>query len=319
MPDLVGVGHICQDHLCVIEDYPPEDGSTRITDIQMQGGGAVATAIVAAARLGASTALIGSIGDDRIGDEIAAELEAEGVDISAIDRLQGVRSLSSYVMIHPGRGTRTKFPYLDRMPPIAWDHRQRERLRQAKALHLDGTHYQNARTAAALAKEHGLIVSLDGSTRQKDNELNRQLASMADILITNAVYPGLVTGRASLPEALLEMSTWGPRIVIATAGADGAYAVSEGEVRHHPAFRVEVVDTTGAGDVFHGAFLAAHLRGEGLDDCIRFAQYAAGRKCEQMGGRQGIPDRATVERALQQVPESLSTRTQADTLKEELK
>lgn len=298
MPELVGVGHICQDHLCVVEDYPPEDGSTRITDIQMQGGGAVATATVAAARLGIDTALIGTFGTDRIGDEIAEELERERVDISAIDRLDGVRSLSSYVMIQPERGTRTKFPFLDRMPPIAWDQRQQEKLRQAKVLHLDGTHYQNARKAAALAKSYGVTVSLDGSTRQKDNHLNRELASMADILITNAVYPSLVSGKATTHDALLEMSTWGPRIVIATAGADGVHAVVDGQVRHYPAFRVKVVDTTGAGDVFHGAFLAAHLRGKALDDCIQFAQYAAGRKCEQMGGRQGIPDWATVERAL---------------------
>lgn len=298
MPELVGVGHICQDHLCVIEGYPPEDGSTRITEIEFQGGGAAATATVAAARLGIDTALIGNLGADRIGDEILDELRREGVDISALDRLEGVRSLSSYVMISPERGTRTKFPFKDRMPPIAWSERQLEALSGAKVLHLDGTHYENAVRAASLAKEHGVTVSLDGSTRQSDNDLNRRLASMADILITNAVYPRFVTGKGSLGEALLEMSTWGPRFVAATAGQEGVYAVMGGEVRHYPAFRVKVVDTTGAGDVFHGAFLAARLRGKGVEECIRFAQYAAGRKCEQMGGRKGILDWATVETAL---------------------
>ena len=298
MPELVGVGHICQDHLCVIEAYPPEDGSTRITEIEFQGGGAAATATVAAARLGIDTALIGNLGADRIGDEIVDELLREGVDVSALDRLEGVRSLSSYVMICPERGTRTKFPFKDRMAPIAWSQLQRETLSGAKVLHLDGTHYENAVRAASLAKEHGVTVSLDGSTRQRDNDLNRRLASMADVLITNAGYPMLVSGEESLGEALLELSTWGPEFVAATAGQDGVYAVVGGEVRHSPAFNVEVVDTTGAGDVFHGAFLAARLRGKGVEDCIRFAQYAAGRKCGQMGGRRGIPDWATVEAAL---------------------
>ena len=298
MPELVGVGHICQDHLCVIEAYPPEDGSTRITEIEFQGGGAAATATVAAARLGIDTALIGNLGADRIGDEIVDELLREGVDVSALDRLEGVRSLSSYVMICPERGTRTKFPFKDRMAPIAWSQLQRETLSGAKVLHLDGTHYENAVRAASLAKEHGVTVSLDGSTRQRDNDLNRRLASMADVLITNAGYPMLVSGEESLGEALLELSTWGPEFVAATAGQDGVYAVVGGEVRHYPAFNVEVVDTTGAGDVFHGAFLAARLRGKGVEDCIRFAQYAAGRKCGQMGGRRGIPDWATVEAAL---------------------
>ncbi|MBX3140241.1 MAG: carbohydrate kinase family protein [Trueperaceae bacterium] len=299
MPELVGVGHICQDHLCVVEAYPPEDGSTRITEIEFQGGGAAATATVAAARLGIDAALIGNLGADRIGDEIADELLREGVDISAVDRLEGVRSLSSYVMICPTRGTRTKFPFKDRMPPIAWSERQREVLSGAKVLHLDGTHYENAVRAAALAKDHGVTVSLDGSTRQSDNALNRRLAGMADVLITNSVYPMLVSGKGSLSEALLEMSTWGPEFVAATVGQDGVYAVLGGEVRHYPAFSVAVVDTTGAGDVFHGAFLAARLRGKGVEECIRFAQYAAGKKCGQMGGRRGIPDWATVESGLE--------------------
>jgi sulfofructose kinase len=302
---VVGVGHICQDHLCIVEDYPPEDGSTRITDIHIQGGGAVATAIVAAARLGVGAALIGNLGTDSIGSEIVAELELEGVDVSGIDRLEDVRSLSSYVMIQTDRGTRTKFPFKDRLPPIAWADRQREMLRNAKILHLDGTHYENARRAAEFAKADGVTISLDGCTRQKDNRLNRELASAADILITNAAYPIPVSGKSSMHAALVEMSTWGPSVVMATFGADGVLAALDGVVHHFPAFPVTVVDTTGAGDVFHGAFLAARLRGMELEDCIRFAQYAAGRKCEQLGGRRGIPDWATVEGALSEARGSL--------------
>lgn len=298
MTDLVGVGHICQDHLCVVDAYPPEDGSTRISQIHVQGGGAVATALVAAARLGCDTALIGHLGDDVVGDEIVAELMREGVDVTALERLEGVRSLTSYIMIDPVRGTRTKFPLRDTLPPLSWSAVQRDTLNRAKVLHLDATHYENALAAAVLARSHGVVVSLDGSTRQKDNDLNRHLVSVTDILITNAVYPGLVTGAPTLQAALLELSRWGPTTVMATVGADGVYAVVDGAVRHYPAFRVEVADTTGAGDVFHGAFLAARLRGLDFEDCVWAAQYAAGRKCERLGGRTGIPDWETVAEAL---------------------
>lgn len=307
MARLVGVGHMCQDHLCVVEAYPPEDGSTRITEIHVQGGGAVATATVAVARLGIDAGLIGVVGTDHVGDEIVAEFQREGVDVSAIERVDGVRSLTSYVMVQPDRGTRTKFPLRDHTPPIAWDEHQRDMLRHAEVLHLDGTHYENARRAAALAREHGVTVSLDGCTRQQDNGLNRALASMADILITNALYPTAVTGAPTTREALLEMHTWGPEIVIATLGAEGVDAVIDGDVRRFPASRVRVVDSTGAGDVFHGAFLAARLRGLGLVDCIEIAQYAAGRKCERLGGRQGIPDWSTVAGALNWTPSRLRT------------
>lgn len=298
MADLVGVGHICQDHLCVVDAYPPEDGSTRISQIHVQGGGAVATAMVAAARLGCDAALVGHLGADAVGDEIVAELVSEGVDVAALERLADVRSLVSYIMIDPVRGTRTKFPLRDTLPPIAWSAVQRETLLGAKVLHLDATHYENALTAAVLARSNGVLVSLDGSTRQPDNDLNRHLVSVTDILITNAVYPELVTGAPTLQGALLELSRWGPAIVMATVGADGVYAVVDGAVRHYPAFRVNVVDTTGAGDVFHGAFLTAQLRGLELDECITAAQYAAGRKCGRLGGRTGIPDWETVAAAL---------------------
>ncbi|WP_461368909.1 carbohydrate kinase family protein [Candidatus Darwinibacter acetoxidans] len=159
MPDLVGVGHCCYDYLCIIREYPPEDGSTRITAIHSQGGGAVATALVAAARLGVQTALIANLGADGVGELITSELEAEGVDLAGVDRLPGVSSLTSYVMIQPQRGTRTKFPLLDRTPPIVWDERRKGLLQQAKVLHLDGTHYQNARSAAELAKDYGVTIS----------------------------------------------------------------------------------------------------------------------------------------------------------------
>lgn len=296
MPELVGVGHICQDYLCVVDHYPAEDSSTRILSVETQGGGAVATAIVAASRLGTTTALIGTLGNDNTGDEIVAELLRENVDVSCIERLEGVKSLFSYVMIDPQAGTRTKFPFKDRMPPLEWSEMQVATLAGAKVVHLDGTHYENAVNAASLAKEHGVLVSLDGSTRQKDNELNRALAAMADVLITNSEYPCLVSGQPTLEQALLEMSAWGPGIVMATAGPDGVYAVIDGAVRHFGAFPAQVVDTTGAGDVFHGAFLTAFLRGKDLEDCIQFAQFAAARKCEQIGGRRGIPDFQTVEK-----------------------
>ena len=295
MISIVGVGHCCQDFLCVVENYPPEDGSTHITQINTQGGGAVATAMVAASRLGIKTAYIGNLGEDSIGDTILDEFKREGVDVVGVTRLPNVQSLSSYVMINPANGTRTKFPFRGNIPPIVWDGQKKEMLRQAKVLHLDGTNYENAVNAAKLAKEYGVTVSLDGCSRQQDNDKNKFLASMVDILIMNAVYPTAVSGKATIEESLLEISTWGPKIVMSTAGRDGVYAVIDNSVYHFKAYEAKVVDTTGAGDVFHGAFLAAYVRGKSLNECIGIAQLTAAIKCEQIGGRTGITDWQTVE------------------------
>lgn len=288
-PQIVGVGHSCLDRLCTVEAYPPEDGSTHITSISVQGGGAVATAMAAAARLGMCSAMIGHLGDDEAGVEIRHMLEADGVRTDWISPVAGGRSSVSYVMIDPSHGTRTKFPYHDALPAIEWNEERADVIRHAQVLHLDGTQYENALNAAKIAKQAGVAVSLDGCSMQKDNERNRALASMADILIMNAKYPLRVSGREDYAQALLEMAAWGPKIVIGTRGDQGCMVVIDGRVVTVPAFRVAAVDTTGAGDVFHGAFLVGWLRGMELLENIRFASAVSALKCTKVGGRAGIP------------------------------
>ena len=288
-PQIVGVGHNCLDRLCTVEAYPPEDGSTHITSISVQGGGAVATALAASARLGIPSALAGHLGEDETGREIRALLEADGVDTRYIRAIPGGRSSVSYVMVDPRTSTRTKFPYPDDLPAITWDEELTALIEQAAVLHLDGTRYENALAAAKIAKAAGVTVSLDGCSMQGDNEKNIALASMADILIMNAKYPLRVSGREDYGEALLEMAGWGPKVVIGTQGAQGCLAVIDGALRRFPAFQVEAIDTTGAGDVFHGAVLAGYLWGMDLEETIRFASAVSALKCTQIGGRAGIP------------------------------
>ena len=295
------MGHCCQDSICTIEEYPPEDGSTHITAIDdSQGGGAVATAMVAAARLGAAAGMIANLGEDGTGDRIQADFQECGIEVSGIRRIRGGRSSSSVVMVDPKKGSRTKFPYRDNLPPISWDEEQKDLLRHARVLHLDGTNYTNALAAATLAKEYGVIVSLDGCSMQKDNEKNRRLAAMADILIMNARYPRRVSEKDTILEAMREMASLGGKVVISTAGKDGCYAVIDGEVHQFSAFAVSAVDTTGAGDVFHGAFLTAWLEGKEIRECIRFASAVSALKCLKIGGRAGIPTRAEAEAFLQE-------------------
>ncbi len=294
-PQVVAVGHNCMDHLCTVEAYPPEDGSTHITDMVSAGGGAAATAAVAAARLGASAAVVGMLGGDALGSTIRALLAQEGVDTRFLRTVAGGRSSDSYIMVDPRHGTRTKFPYPDDLPPIPWDEAQTAAVEHARVLHLDGTRYDNALAAASIAQSAGVPISLDGCHMQPDNAKNRALASMCSILIMNYRYPVEVTGIDDYEKALLEMASWGPKVVVGTQGERGCLAVLDGTVRRFPAYPVKVTDSTGAGDVFHGAFLAAWLRGMDTERCIRFASAAAALKCEKMGGRAGIP---TFEAAL---------------------
>lgn len=295
MFQIVGVGYSCVDKICTVEDFPVEDSSTHIISKVTQGGGAVATALVAISRLGVRCAFIGNIGNDKVSDEVIQLFEADGVSTEYMVKRDDCHGLESYVMVNPANGSRTKFPERDYNPPIAWDSRLENAIRKAQILHLDGTHYENALNAAKIAKSHGVLVSLDGCSMQKDNEKNCALASMADILIMNSKYPLRVSEKDSYEEALLEMSTWGPRIVGCTLGEDGSRFVINGKVRSFPSYKAQrVVDTTGCGDVFHGAFLNSYLSGMDLEHCIRFASITVSIKCNMPGGRAGIPNKEQV-------------------------
>ena len=295
---ILGVGHCCQDSICTVEAYPPENGSTHILSIDdTQGGGAVATALAAASRLGASCAMLANLGCDGAGDRILEGFREFGVDTALIRRVPGGRSSTSIVMVDPATGSRTKFPYRDSLPPLPLDGAQRAAIAEADVLHLDGTRYENALNAALAAKAAGTLVSLDGCSRQKDNALNLRLAELADILIMNAVYPFAVSGRADRGEALRFFAGLGEKKVVAmTEGADGCTAWIGGREERFPAFPVKAVDTTGAGDVFHGAFLVRWLETGDVRRSIRFASAAAALKCRKPGGRSGIPDRREAER-----------------------
>ncbi len=294
---IVGVGHCCQDNLCTVEAYPPEDGSTHILAIDdSQGGGAVATAMVAAARLGAEAAFISNLGTDETGTHILEGFQRENVDIRGIERLPGYRSSTSYVMVDPEKGTRTKFPYRDNLPSIEWTQEKKQMIADADALHLDGTQWENAMAAADIACAAGTVISLDGCSRQADNAKNLALSDRADILIMNAVYPFRVSGKKTAEEALSFFASRRPRTVLAmTLGDKGCLYYQDGQVHAIPAFFVKAVDTTGAGDVFHGAFLARYLETGQLEASLRFASAVSALKCEKPGGREGIPTRAQAE------------------------
>ena len=287
--DVVGVGDVAYDNLCIVENYPQEDSSTHILEIHNQGGGCTGTALVAASRLGFSTAFIGNVGDDPAGDHIREDFQNENIDIQGIDIIAGKRSSIGYVMIDPVKSTRTKFPYKNNLPDIEWNEEKADLIRNACLLHIDGTNYNNSMTAARIAREAGVTVSLDGCSRKRDPALNAELARMADILIMNEFYPYYTSGMDTLEEAMKFFEGTGPKIIISTRGRNGCITLIDGKLKEFPAFKVNAVDTTGAGDVFHGGFIAAYLRGYSLEDCIRYASAVAAIKCLKIGGRDGIP------------------------------
>jgi sugar/nucleoside kinase (ribokinase family) len=153
-------------------------------------------------------------------------------------------------------------------------------------LHLDGYEGPVAVWAARLARAAGIPVSLDA---ERATECREELFPLTDILIVGKDLGSEITGRTAIPDILDSLAAYGPRIVGVTSGAEGATVRDRTETVFVPGYQVPVVDTTGAGDVFHGAFVAGVVWGWPLKECLRLANAVAALKCRTLGGRAGIP------------------------------
>ena len=298
-PDIVAIGHICTDKIHIIAEFPEENTSRRVLEYAERTGGTASTAAVAAARLGARVGYLNYFGDDNSGKALYEDCVREGLDLSCARVVPGGISAFTNVLVNQQHATRTFLSFRGKFPPIEFDARCEEYIRNAQVIHLDGVQYDNALAAAKLAKKCGTCVSLDGSSMHPDNEKNRELASLADILIVNETYAQRLTGIADEREAFKTMAEWMPAaVLVATRGEKGCYCRKCGALFEYEAFSTDVVDTTGAGDAFHGGFLYSYLSGASLDQAIAFASAVGALNCRGVGGREALPDYRSVIRFL---------------------
>lgn len=282
MMDVVGVGSACMDLVVRVPHLPGPDEAMRLEEYTLQGGGKVATALVAVARLGLRAAFIGAVGDDTFGRQIVAEFAAEGVRAEGVRVQFGRASAFSTVLADSATGTRSIMWSPGTVSPIALTQADLDRIAGAKYL-LVSEPSPAALAAAAHARAHGVRVVCDADYYEPDFS---RLLPLIDICIASAHFvrefaPGLT------PEQALDRL--GSPVAIVTLGALGAVGrTSEGLFRT-PAFRVSVVDTTGAGDVFHGAYIAGLVQGYSPVQAVRYASAVSALKCRALGGRKGIP------------------------------
>ena len=292
---IVGLGMATLDVLLRLQDMPTWEHGTRLSDFSLQGGGPVGTVMVAAAKLGARVGFISTAGND-----LAAELKMRsfrevGVDLSHLIYRDIPENQVVIVHVHAETGERV-FSGITRFAntQIRSEELDREYITQADYLHLDGYHSAAAMEAAQWMHAAGKTVVLDGSkTSGPVGGHLRELVRHVDVLISGSGFVQGLTGETELQAALEAALDHGPRIVVQTEGADGAYTVTRGragvERFHTPAFACSVVDTTGAGDVFHGAYIVGLLHGWDVRETARFAAAVSAIKCTRLGGRAGIP------------------------------
>ena len=288
MFDVVGLGCACVDFLGVVPYMPGLDDEIQMLAASRQGGGEVATALVALARLGSTASYVGRIGDDPSGDLITTEFEQYGVDTSHLLVERGATSQTSIVLVDDESGKRTILGVPFTASEIAPDQIRPGFVEKARYLLLDGTARQAALEAARRARSAGVPVVLDADLLALDSEIE-VLLDLTDILIPSKSFSQRFTGTENVEKAIETFRTFGASIVLITLGEDGCVCHADGDTFHTPVFEVEVVDTTGAGDVFHGAFVRGLLEDWELAQTVEFAAAVAALKCGKLGGRTGIP------------------------------
>jgi sugar/nucleoside kinase (ribokinase family) len=297
---IIGLGLATIDILMRLEEMPAWEKFNYLQDLKFEGGGPAGTALVAAARLGARAGFIGTAGNDPAGDLKVDGFRREGVDTAGLVRRPFPEDQVALVFVHARTGERTfAAPLKFGQAPLRPEELDRAYLTAADLLHLDGFHFEAALQAASWMRAAGKQVVLDaGKTTGSLDPRLPELVRMSDVAICAAGVVEFLTGIADLAAGAQEVLRLGPRVVVETRGEAGSHTFTRDEAFHTPAFQVNVVDTTGAGDVFHGAYAAGLLQGWDLRRVARFASAAAALKCTRLGGRAGIPTMGEVEEFL---------------------
>ncbi len=295
--DCVGIGHCAFDYICLLNHYPAENEKTEAVGYSEQGGGPVATAMVTLARLGGKAAFAGRVGDDPEGKFVREQFRQEGVNISALQVEPSVRTPQAFVWVNTKNGHRSIVLNRSRWWPPEWKEIPQWPFERTRFLHIDGRFAELERSAAQLVHAFGGKVVLDiGSVRSQMDWLFEEV----DYFVVSENFFRGFLGPVAIKEGLERLQARGPSTVVVTLGEQGSAGLDATGFFHVPAFPVQVVDTTGAGDVFHGAFIFGLTQGWPLEKNLIFANAVAALKCTRPGGRQGIPNLETTWRFLRE-------------------
>ena len=260
--DIVGIGASTLDRFIVVDHYPTGREVQQVVSSTTDGGGPVATALAVAGKYGARTAMIDSIGDDMVGRHILDDFGKYNVNTNAIQVERGAKSGVATILVKQSTGERAVF--FERSTATEPDFLEvhKQLIEDAYILHINGRHRQLMRSAMAVAKEAGTIISLDGGAQRYDEDM-KAITEDSHIVIVARDYAEKYTGATNLEDACRIIHDRGALIAGVTDGANGSYFVwpNGTAYRCEPFPQKSIVDTTGAGDSFHGAFLAnlAHI------------------------------------------------------------
>lgn len=289
---IVAIGACVMDTLFTLPRYPKEDTKLRALSAKPAGGGPAATGIVAAAKLGEDTGFIGVLSTDSGGSFLKKDFEKYGVATDLITVEDGYRSFTSTIWLSEEAGTRTCVFDKGDLPPLHLNEAQKAAIAEAEILMIDGNEMAGALEACAVAKENGTKVLYDcGGLYEGVAELLKQ----TDYMIPSEEFALGHTGKATAEEAAKALyETYRPQFVVITQGSRGGLYYDGETMESYPIFPVDVVDSNGSGDVFHGAFAAGLCKGYAPLQCCYFSSAVSALKCTGLGARESVPSYETV-------------------------
>lgn len=293
--DVVGVGLNATDTLIALDRFPSIGQKVEFQTVQILPGGQTASAVVACQNWGLQTRYVGKLGDDAAAAIHRAAFDRAGVEAQILTA-ENTSSAQSIILVD-GSGERTVLLKRDERLSLHPKDLRRSWIAGSRALHVDGFDTAAATQAAVWAREDGVPVIADLDEIYPGVDL---LLPLIDHLIVSRDFPARLTGEPDLEKALKKMrADYGSQITAATLGHDGVLAWDGDEFHYRPAYLVPVVDTTGAGDMFHAAYIYGLLAGWELDRQLDFACAAAALNCTASGARGGIRTVDVIEDLMQ--------------------
>lgn len=290
---VIGLGTAVVDYIGVVAEHPAADTQVELQKFSKQPGGNVATALVTLARLGVQTGFLGKFGDDELGRFVENRMLAEGIDLSSSLTQTGGSMGFAFIIVESGSGRRTILWTNDGKSHLQLSEIDTDAILASQYLHLDHYSIHAAIAAAKIARTGNVQVVLDAEAMPSGIEI---LLPLVDVLIVCADFARNYCQCDSLQEALDTLhDTTNAHTVAITDGENGSYCRDASQTHRQVAFKVEPVDTTGCGDVYHGAFIFGLIEGWPLPQISRFASAAAALNCRALGGQAAIPSRSEVE------------------------
>jgi sulfofructose kinase len=290
---IIAIGHAALDRIYRIENFPPQPTKVRAIEHIEVGGGMAANAAVAMVRLGGKVELWSRVGDDAAGQTIKAGLKAEKVDVRYVQAFDGARSSTSAIIVDD-RGERLIVGQRDTGMPSGTAWLPLERIKGAHVVLGDVRWLEGLRTVFARAREEGVPTVLDADLGAR--EALPDLLALTDYAIFPAPSLREFVPLGDDASRLEHVLSFGVKHAGVTRGEQGyLWRTQDGTLGDVPSPKVDVTDTTGAGDAFHGAFALMLAEGRTMPDCARIACWVAAQKCMRLGGRSGLPDRQRLD------------------------